>query len=391
MTSSENRIKTKLEKLCQCPICLDVFKDPRTLNCQHTFCRRCLEGSCVENEAGLLSLCCPTCRSRQPLIYQLSDVSRITGFLFITQVLEILKEWKGGNKYMDNDKLLKTEKSSDERMFLNTKVTSFYQSINIDTMEHIAQMHTQEYGARDMKIKSLQEELSRVKRHNANLLLDNMSLRIALVKHSKLPPDNLFPPAKYLPPNEYSPPQNIAPDDSSGHKLNKDLTTSYKDSSVTEEDISKDKSINNKRNDYNLRKIALINSLRRGRDSSFSRPLIESRNKMTKPYRDENFYNEIAFIPKDSTNDIKGPKQSNHVYLNDLQVLDRKIKNYTNRSSPVLEKQFSFSERNNKSLCWKCFRPGHSGSKCRETTTARGRIICARCNLVGHSEAKCTA
>lgn len=283
-------------------------------------------------------------------------------------------------------------------MLLNTKVTSFYQSINIDTMEHIAQMHTQEYGARDMKIKSLQEELSRVKRHNANLLLDNMSLRIVLVKRSKLPPDNLFPPAKYLPPNEYLPPKKIAPNDSSKHELNKDFTTPYKDSSVTEDDISKDKSINNKRNDYNLRKIALINSLRRGKDSSFSRPSIESGNRVPNPYRHENLYNEIASIPTDSTNDIKGPKQSNHFLSNDLQVLDRKIKNYTNRSSPVLEKQFSYSERNNKDdvfsksvLCWKCFRPGHSGSKCRETTTARGRIICPRCNLVGHSEAKCTA
>jgi len=34
----------KLDELLKCPVCLDVFREPRTLCCLHTFCTECLEG-----------------------------------------------------------------------------------------------------------------------------------------------------------------------------------------------------------------------------------------------------------------------------------------------------------------------------------------------------------
>jgi len=34
----------KLDELLKCPVCLDTFREPRTLCCLHTFCTECLEG-----------------------------------------------------------------------------------------------------------------------------------------------------------------------------------------------------------------------------------------------------------------------------------------------------------------------------------------------------------
>lgn len=51
----------RVQRLLQCAICLDKFKDPKLLPCQHTFCLTpCLEGL-VEHRTR--SLRCPECRA----------------------------------------------------------------------------------------------------------------------------------------------------------------------------------------------------------------------------------------------------------------------------------------------------------------------------------------
>ena len=93
MTSLEARLKGMLEKICQCGICLDTVKDPKTLNCQHTFCGECLMSSCKENNIGLMSLFCSICRVRQPLVYHETDITTIKSSFVIRQVMDVLKEW----------------------------------------------------------------------------------------------------------------------------------------------------------------------------------------------------------------------------------------------------------------------------------------------------------
>ena len=48
-----------MDDLIICPICLETYKDPKTLSCLHTFCARCLS-RCMTGYRRELP--CPTCR-----------------------------------------------------------------------------------------------------------------------------------------------------------------------------------------------------------------------------------------------------------------------------------------------------------------------------------------
>ncbi|XP_054757038.2 E3 ubiquitin-protein ligase TRIM45-like [Lytechinus pictus] len=49
-----------------CPLCLDIFEDATLLNCEHTFCRRCLV-KCDVSQRDSVHLTCPLCRSTTKL------------------------------------------------------------------------------------------------------------------------------------------------------------------------------------------------------------------------------------------------------------------------------------------------------------------------------------
>ena len=44
-----------------CPLCLDIFKDPRVLSCQHNYCKSCLE-KLISQSRGPQTIFCPECR-----------------------------------------------------------------------------------------------------------------------------------------------------------------------------------------------------------------------------------------------------------------------------------------------------------------------------------------
>jgi B-box zinc finger/zinc finger of C3HC4-type, RING len=52
---------TELDDLTECPICADVYIDPRTLPCVHTYCLKCIESWCRGKKAGNQAAC-PLCR-----------------------------------------------------------------------------------------------------------------------------------------------------------------------------------------------------------------------------------------------------------------------------------------------------------------------------------------
>ena len=51
------------EKILQCAICLEIFENPRTLPCSHTFCKECIENAVpVIQHEGQRGINCPLCR-----------------------------------------------------------------------------------------------------------------------------------------------------------------------------------------------------------------------------------------------------------------------------------------------------------------------------------------
>ena len=57
----------KLEEQLTCSICLDLYTNPRTLPCLHSFCQQCLEGLPQDPQGDLYFITCPACRHRTQL------------------------------------------------------------------------------------------------------------------------------------------------------------------------------------------------------------------------------------------------------------------------------------------------------------------------------------
>ena len=54
----------KLEEQLTCPVCLDLYTNPKTLPCLHSFCEACIERFPQDKEGETYYLSCPTCRKR---------------------------------------------------------------------------------------------------------------------------------------------------------------------------------------------------------------------------------------------------------------------------------------------------------------------------------------
>ncbi|CAH2284130.1 E3 ubiquitin- ligase TRIM13 [Pelobates cultripes] len=69
-----------MEEDLTCPICCNLFEDPRLLSCSHTFCNKCLERICENNSRSVMNVAlrptsvkCPFCRKE-------SLISDVHGF-----------------------------------------------------------------------------------------------------------------------------------------------------------------------------------------------------------------------------------------------------------------------------------------------------------------------
>ena len=51
----------RLESEVTCPLCLDIFTEPKRLPCDHVYCRECLHGLALRSTTGSIS--CPECRT----------------------------------------------------------------------------------------------------------------------------------------------------------------------------------------------------------------------------------------------------------------------------------------------------------------------------------------
>ena len=61
-------VKASLEKQLTCAVCLDLYTNPKTLPCHHSFCLQCIERLHLDPQGdGTYFIACPTCRHRTQL------------------------------------------------------------------------------------------------------------------------------------------------------------------------------------------------------------------------------------------------------------------------------------------------------------------------------------
>lgn len=56
-----SKLRKDLEEQVSCPICQELFKDPRLLPCLHTYCKQCL-AELVRTAIRKGQISCPECR-----------------------------------------------------------------------------------------------------------------------------------------------------------------------------------------------------------------------------------------------------------------------------------------------------------------------------------------
>lgn len=56
----------QIQEEITCSICGDIFCDPKTIPCLHTFCKECLEKSIETSKKMAGAVCCPLCRALLP-------------------------------------------------------------------------------------------------------------------------------------------------------------------------------------------------------------------------------------------------------------------------------------------------------------------------------------
>ena len=87
----------KLSKIITCSVCLDPYTEPKTLSCDHSFCKQCIAKiirAQLVNRDGIfvakeLSVECPNCKAKQG---GFRTVSEMRTSHVITQVLDFYEE-----------------------------------------------------------------------------------------------------------------------------------------------------------------------------------------------------------------------------------------------------------------------------------------------------------
>ena len=78
----------------KCGICLELFQDPRSLPCLHTFCRECIQRTMDDHR----SLKCPVCRGKIELGEEGADLLPVDQYAFQELPLKMLQEPVGVDK-----------------------------------------------------------------------------------------------------------------------------------------------------------------------------------------------------------------------------------------------------------------------------------------------------
>ena len=87
---SNEMSESRLDDLLACSVCLEEYKDPKILNCHHSFCKLCLNNVPLHYQREQPLLKCPTCRKPTPL--KEGGVSGLPPSFLLNSLLDTNKE-----------------------------------------------------------------------------------------------------------------------------------------------------------------------------------------------------------------------------------------------------------------------------------------------------------
>ncbi len=88
MAEGNSVLFEQLQSEVTCPLCLEIFTDPKKLPCDHVYCTACLHGLALRSIAGLIS--CPECRRSIPI-----PSNGVTDFSTPCQVNRLIEMYQG--------------------------------------------------------------------------------------------------------------------------------------------------------------------------------------------------------------------------------------------------------------------------------------------------------
>jgi len=75
-----------LDEVTECPICTEIFTDPRVLPCIHTYCLKCIESHGTNKKPGD-KLSCPLCRKES--VVPSGGLSELPSNFFVNKLLHV--------------------------------------------------------------------------------------------------------------------------------------------------------------------------------------------------------------------------------------------------------------------------------------------------------------
>ena len=85
---AEGQVNQMLENEVTCPLCLDIFKEPKKLPCDHVYCKECLRGLALIRLNETIS--CPECRT--PTQVPGNDVNNFPTDFRVNSLLEVFQQ-----------------------------------------------------------------------------------------------------------------------------------------------------------------------------------------------------------------------------------------------------------------------------------------------------------
>ena len=88
----------EVEEEITCSICKEIFTEPKTITCLHTFCEKCIKLTIESNKRLGSENCCPLCRAKCP-----EDATKIPVNFYIKRLIEIFRKRKSSLQQTENE------------------------------------------------------------------------------------------------------------------------------------------------------------------------------------------------------------------------------------------------------------------------------------------------